>query len=202
MDDGTFGSLKPLHSLDQLRAGIARALGDEVAGIKRKDYGQTNAVYFATLVSGLDCVIKVPPGARGFHRLAEEAWAFKRVPPRRSSDAGGSRPRARSGRVSGGVQHHPPHPGRKRRPREADRGRAPSGLRTDQRPSGAHPLDQRRRIRPPAPAGRDVRRATPNTTRKSLARAVRGRLAAGASYKRPDGTSTDRCPPAAIRAEP
>jgi aminoglycoside phosphotransferase (APT) family kinase protein len=77
MDDGTFGSLKPLHSLDQLRAEIARALGDEVAGIERKDYGQTNAVYFATLASGLDCVIKVAPRARGFHRLAEEAWAFK-----------------------------------------------------------------------------------------------------------------------------
>ena len=77
MSHQAFSSFTPAHTPDQLQALIERQFGSEVRSIERTDYGCINAVYFAELASGIECVIKVTPHERGFHRLQEEAWAFE-----------------------------------------------------------------------------------------------------------------------------
>lgn len=73
-----FKSYKPVHSLRQITGLTEKVLGSKVESIQRKDLGEINVVYFATLANGLECVIRVSPKEREYNAFALEAWAFKK----------------------------------------------------------------------------------------------------------------------------
>lgn len=76
MAEETFQSYKPVHTIDEVKSLTESVLRQKVTKMDRKDLGQINAVYFATLDDKTDCVVRISPKERGYNSFDEEAWAF------------------------------------------------------------------------------------------------------------------------------
>ena len=73
-----FGSYKSVHTQEELTQLVERVLSDKVSRMERKDLGEVNAVYFATLGSGTEAVVRVSPKEKEWDEFPQEAWAFKK----------------------------------------------------------------------------------------------------------------------------
>lgn len=79
MPDETFQSYKSSSTTQEVTTLTENALGKKVTDISRKDLGQINAVYFATLADQTECVVRISPKERNWNNFAEEAWAFDKA---------------------------------------------------------------------------------------------------------------------------
>lgn len=73
-----FKSYKPAHTKEEVVQLTESVLGHKVQNLDRKDLGEVNAVYFADLEDGEQCVVRIAPKERDWNTFTSEAWAFKK----------------------------------------------------------------------------------------------------------------------------
>src|SRR3989344_7386667 len=76
MSEEEFKSYKQAHTNQEVIELTETVLGRKVKSLDRKNLGEINAVYFADMEGGPECVIRISPKERDYNTFLQEAWAF------------------------------------------------------------------------------------------------------------------------------